>query len=207
MMGTSIQTNGAWDPAGWQPLLEAKQGSRSQNLGPFARTLSVVVGSAALAAGLRLRSPLRWALVVAGAFGLRRGVTGHCALYEKLGASSYEHPPHASVHESVTIAHPRADVERLWALQAPGLLGPLYGKDVRVHFADAPGGQGTEITLMATVPVRSGAELLFGVLRGRTPAGQLHDVLRRFKARIEAGEVPALAPPVPTDKAGGRFLA
>lgn len=199
-----IQARGGRDIVGWQPLLESKQGTRSRNLSPLGRALSLVVGSTALAAGLRLRGPFRWVLLMAGAIGWRRALSGHCGLYQRLGASSHEDPPHASVHESVTIALPRKDVERLWSEQAPGLLGPLYGAAVRPHFIDAPGGRGTEVTLVASLPVRAGAvDLFLGILRGQTPAGQLHEILRRFKARLEAGEVPALGPPVPPP---GRFL-
>jgi uncharacterized membrane protein len=218
-MGTSIQSMGQAmgqamgrrEVAGWQPLLEAKQGVRSQNLGPLARALSLVVGGTALIAGLRFRGPLRWALLAAGAFGWRRGVTGHCSIYQMLGASSHESAPHASVHESVTIACPREEVERRWHEQAPGLLGPLYGTEVQAHFASAPGERGTEVTLVATLPARAGVlDLLLDKVSGRAPQGRLRDVLRRFKARLEAGEVPALGPPVPTgpmSKITGRFLA
>ena len=62
---------------------------------------------------------------------------------------------------AITVLRPREDVERLWD-----------SSDFPATFADAPGDRGTEIRIQTTNSAKA------------------KDALRRFKARLETGEVP-----------------
>jgi uncharacterized membrane protein len=81
-----------------------------------------------------------------------------------------------SHHAAITVNRPREEVERLWADTGPHL-------DGSVAFAKAPGDRGTEIHVELE---RSGLRKLVG-----GPAlAKAKDELRRFKQRVETGEVP-----------------
>jgi uncharacterized membrane protein len=60
-------------------------GSGSTNVGQMERAISVAAGAALAAIGLRKRGASGIALALAGAELTRRGVTGHCMLYDALG--------------------------------------------------------------------------------------------------------------------------
>jgi uncharacterized membrane protein len=85
------------------------------------------------------------------------------------------------VRKAVTINRPREDVERAWA-EAERLRAKLDGASVR--FDAAPADRGTELV----VELRDDAPLAQKLL-GRDLATQLADDLRRFKQRVETGEV------------------
>lgn len=82
------------------------------------------------------------------------------------------------IRKAVTIAKPRHEVEEAWNLQYDA------------HFADAPGGRGTEVAVELVLDPPAGE---FGVvakkLSGNDRATKLADDLRRFKSRVETGEV------------------
>jgi hypothetical protein len=92
-----------------------------------------------------------------------------------------EGPPRSGrlIRKAVTINKPRAEVESAWDID-----------DYRPTYRDAPGGRGTEVAVEFTYDPPAGD---FGVLAGKVtgsdPATQLADALRRWKARVETGEV------------------
>ena len=96
-------------------------GEGRTNLDPAERGLSVTLGAAMLAfsasRGRSLRSLL---LAAAGAYLAHRGITGHCAVYERLDddfdddrlAAGHHDDP--SVEAAITIARPPAEVYAYW---------------------------------------------------------------------------------------------
>jgi hypothetical protein len=102
-------------------------------------------------------------------------------VFEALHLSRKQGPPQSGkrIRKAVTIRKPRAEVEQAWDLS-----------DYRPTFADAPGGRGTEVAVeLVEDPPAGDFGVLAQKLSGRDPATQLSDELRRFKARVEAGEV------------------
>lgn len=83
------------------------------------------------------------------------------------------------IRKSVTVNKPRWEAEAAWDLEG-----------YRPTFGDAPGGRGTEVAVEFTYDPPAGD---FGVLAGKVtgsdPATRLADELRRWKARVETGEV------------------
>src|SRR5215211_1911757 len=79
---------------------------------------------------------------------------------------------------AITVNRPRDEVQSLWG-------DPDWARqaDARVDFRDAPGDRGTE------VHVELGHTGLAGRLTG-TARAKATDELRRFKQRVETGEVP-----------------
>jgi hypothetical protein len=77
-----------------------------------------------------------------------------------------------SNHAAITVHRSREEVERLWDADVDGT----------VTFTDAPGDRGTEIH------VELGRDSLVDKLTGAHLA-KVKDQLRRFKQRIETGEV------------------
>lgn len=102
-------------------------------------------------------------------------------VFEALHLGTKEGQPHSGrrIRKAVTINKPRADIERAWDLS-----------DYTPTFADAPGGRGTEVAVeLVEDPLAGDFGLVAQKLSGRDPATQLADELRRFKARLETGEV------------------
>jgi uncharacterized membrane protein len=95
-----------------------------------------------------------------------------------------------STHAAVTVYRPREEVERLW--NSPDY-SPRYLKelDATVSFADAPGDRGTEIHVEFTPPGPA-AKLGRTVekLAAAPTLAKVKDELRRFKQRVETGEIP-----------------
>jgi len=89
-----------------------------------------------------------------------------------------------SNNAAITVNRPRDEVERLW--NSPEYRSDyIAGLGAAVSFADAPGDRGTEIHVeleQSGNPVRK-------LLGGLKPA-RLKDELRRFKQRVETGEIP-----------------
>jgi hypothetical protein len=83
---------------------------------------------------------------------------------------------------AMTVHRRRAEVQQLW--ESEGRL-PDQAGDATVTFVEAPGDRGTEIH----VALGSGGSLL-GRLTGGPPLAKVKDELRRFKQRLETGEVP-----------------
>ena len=94
-----------------------------------------------------------------------------------------------STKASVTVLRPKEEVERLWQTEE---YRPDYiaGADAAVRFVDAPGDRGTEIHVDLDESARGGklGEVV-GKLVGSDPLAKVKDDLRRFKQRVETGEV------------------
>ncbi|HLP26549.1 MAG TPA: SRPBCC family protein, partial [Acidobacteriota bacterium] len=117
------------------------------------------------------------------------------------------------IRHSVTIAA-RSPTESHWSVSGPG--GKCYewdslvindepgrliawrtadGADIAhagsIRFEDAPGDEGTEVTVQVEY-IAPGGKLgqLLGKLTGAEPGQQVGDTLRRFKALMECGEIP-----------------
>ena len=83
---------------------------------------------------------------------------------------------------AITVDRARAEVQRLW--ESPEFRLPHLPDGAAVTFADAPGDRGTEIH------VDLGKDSFLGKLTGAAPLAKVKDDLRRFKQRVETGEVP-----------------
>jgi uncharacterized membrane protein len=95
-----------------------------------------------------------------------------------------------SMKAAITVNRPREDVERLW--QSPELRPELIaGTKASVTFRAAPGDRGTEIhvDLAGAMPDGRLAHLA-QELAGAARLARVKDELRRFKQRVETGEVP-----------------
>lgn len=112
-------------------------------------------------------------------------------VYESRYLSRKSGPPRSGklVRKVVTINKPRDEVESAW-LAEPALQEIVREANGAVEFRPAPGDRGTELAVEFLFDPPLGD---FGVaatkLTGRDPATQLADGLRRFKARLETGEV------------------
>jgi uncharacterized membrane protein len=93
-------------------------------------------------------------------------------------------------HAAITVNRSREELERLW--QSSGYK-PSYveGADAAVSFAAAPGDRGTEIhvDLERDLPGGRLGEIV-AKLSGDDPLAKVKDDLRRFKQKVETGEVP-----------------
>jgi hypothetical protein len=93
------------------------------------------------------------------------------------------------LHAAITLLRPPDDVQRLW--QDSGL-HPAYLDeiDAQVTFHPAPGDRGTEIhvTIEHDAPGGKIGEVV-DKARGVMPRAKALDELRRFKQRVETGEV------------------
>ena len=78
-------------------------------------------------------------------------------------------------HAAITVNRPREEVERHWREEHPDTGGT-------VSFAEAPGDRGTEIDVELEP---AGLKKLFG----GAALAKAKDELRRFKQRVETGEV------------------
>lgn len=89
-----------------------------------------------------------------------------------------------SNHAAITVHRPRQEVERLW--HSPEYKSDyIAGLGAGLSFADAPGDRGTEIHLELDRPGNPLRRLL-----GTPKFAKVKDELRRFKQRVETGEVP-----------------
>ena len=94
------------------------------------------------------------------------------------------------IRKAVTIAKAREQVEHAWH-EAAELKEKVESQGAQVTFADAPGDRGTELAVEFTHdPPAGDFGVAFDKLTGRDLATQLADDLRRFKARVETGQVP-----------------
>ena len=88
-----------------------------------------------------------------------------------------------SNHAAITVHRPRQEVERLW--HSPEYRSDyIAGLGAGLSFADAPGDRGTEIHVELE---RSGNPV--GRLLGAPKLAKVKDELRRFKQRVETGEI------------------
>ena len=91
---------------------------------------------------------------------------------------------------AITISKPEEEVQRLWRASD---CRPEYieGHDAAVTFRPAPGDRGTEVHV--SLEQRSRAGKLgdtVGRLTGAVTLAKVKDDLRRFKQRVETGEIP-----------------
>jgi uncharacterized membrane protein len=88
---------------------------------------------------------------------------------------------------AITINRPREEVQRRWAEQQSKF---SEAGDATVTFNDAPGDRGTEI-YVALEESAPGGKLgeMAQKLTGSEPLAKVKDDLRRFKQRVETGEV------------------
>jgi len=93
------------------------------------------------------------------------------------------------IRKAVTIDKPRQDVEQAWqAATEIREKADAHGADV--SFVEAPGDRGTELAVeFVHDPPAGEFGVAFEKLAGKDLATQLADDLRRFKARVETGEV------------------
>ncbi len=91
-----------------------------------------------------------------------------------------------SASSAVTINRPVAEVKAI----LDGADPPVFDDEVQVSFADAPGGQGTELRVVeaGTGPGGAVGQKLAAVV-GTDRQRQLDDSLRRLKQILETGEV------------------
>jgi hypothetical protein len=90
-------------------------------------------------------------------------------------------------HAAVTIHRSREEVERLW--RGPEHR-PSYGEDAgaTVRFENAPGDRGTEVHVELAPRGRFGG--VAAKVTGGASLAKVKDELRRFKQRVETGEIP-----------------
>ena len=92
-------------------------------------------------------------------------------------------------HAAITVHRSRDEVERLWRSSE---YRPSYieGAGAAVRFAEAPGDRGTEIHVDVERDVPGGrlGEVVAKV-GGGDPVAKVKDDLRRFKQRVETGEI------------------
>jgi uncharacterized membrane protein len=94
---------------------------------------------------------------------------------------------------AVTVQRSREELERLWNSSED------RPQDATVTFADAPGDRGTEIH------VSLAKDTLVQKLAGGAELAKVKDALRRFKQRVEAGEIPRSDATPEGESAGRKF--
>jgi hypothetical protein len=112
-------------------------------------------------------------------------------VFEALHLARKQGPPSGGtrIRKAVTINLPRADVERAWE-SALELRRKLEEAGADVELAHAPGDRGTELHVdFVHEPPAGDLGAAVEKLTGRDLATQLSDDLRRFKQRVETGEV------------------
>ena len=94
-----------------------------------------------------------------------------------------------SARAAITVHRSREEVEPLWA--GAEQRRSIEEATATLTFRDAPGDRGTEIHVELAPGARGGAlgEAL-RKLTGSDPLARVKDNLRRFKQRVETGEIP-----------------
>jgi len=106
------------------------ESGKTMNVGDVERVVSGLAGGALVMWGLRRRSLGGLVLAAAGAELVRRGISGHCAVYEWLGRNAAQTGP-IEIESAVTIDKPAAELYRAWC--NPDMLSRVMGDfaDVR----------------------------------------------------------------------------
>ena len=104
--------------------VEARRGygdfASGRNVGDVERVVSIVAGTALALFGLRRFSLTRLGMAAMGGSLIHRGITGHCALYERAGVSTAEDREHVrgnlgtKIERAIQIAAPPEKVYRFW---------------------------------------------------------------------------------------------
>ena len=112
-------------------------------------------------------------------------------VYESRFLSRKKGPPRRGmlVRKAVTIQRPRDEVEQAWET-ASELRAQVDDAGASVSFAEAPADRGTEVVVeFEHDPPAGDLGAAAQKLTGRDLATQLADDLRRFKQRVETGEI------------------
>jgi uncharacterized membrane protein len=106
------------------------ESGKTTNVGDIERVASGLAGGALVVWGLRRRSLGGLALAAVGAELVRRGISGHCAVYAWLGRNAAQTGP-IEIESAITIDKPAAELYRAWC--NPDLLSRVMGDfaDVR----------------------------------------------------------------------------
>jgi len=105
-----------------ESILDRVQGGSMTNVGEAERLASKIGGGVLVGFGLLRGGRVGIALAGLGGLLLYRGATGHCSLYQALGANTDDRGPSDSVpaqagvrvEEAITIDRPAADLYRFW---------------------------------------------------------------------------------------------
>jgi uncharacterized membrane protein len=91
---------------------------------------------------------------------------------------------------AITLLRPRQEVERLW--RSPEYRSDYVGgRGAAVSFTDAPGDRGTEIHVeLKPSGLAAKLPLPLRKLANSPSQAKVKDELRRFKQRVETGEIP-----------------
>src|SRR5947207_9166289 len=118
------------------------------NVGQAERAASVIAGGALAAYGLAKRNPVGIALALLGGAAILRGATGHCHIYEAMGASTAPAEEDVHIEDAVIINQPRAVLFEYWREFAnlqqfvTGLESVIPIGDTRLHWVmTGPGGR------------------------------------------------------------------
>jgi uncharacterized membrane protein len=89
---------------------------------------------------------------------------------------------------AITVLRPLDEVQRLW--ESPDYHPEEIGSDAKVTFGNAPGDRGTEIYVEVQEEAPGGkiGEVVQKIA-GAVPRAKAQDGLRRFKQRVETGEI------------------
>lgn len=102
--------------------------TKTTNVGDIERVLSALAGGTLVTWGFRRKSLGGLALAATGAELIRRGISGHCMLYQWLGRGAVQTGP-VEVKSAITIDKPAGELYRVWC--DPDTLSRVMG-----HFAD-----------------------------------------------------------------------
>jgi uncharacterized membrane protein len=126
------------------------ESGKTMNVGDIERVVSGLAGGALVVWGLRRRSLGGLIVAAAGGEMIRRGVSGHCAVYEWLGRNTAQSGP-IEIESAVTIDMPAMELYRAWC--NPDMLSRVMGDFADVRSvgerrwrwnAHGPAGKGVE---------------------------------------------------------------
>ncbi len=116
------------------------------NVGQIERLASALTGGALAAYGLAKRNPAGIALALLGGTILLRGTTGHCLVYQAMGASTAPEEEDVHIEDAIIVNQPRAVLFAFWREFAnlpqfvPGLESVIPVGDTQLHWvANTPG--------------------------------------------------------------------
>jgi uncharacterized membrane protein len=145
------------------------------NVGPMERVASAALGGTLLAVAAGRSGVSRALLGLLGSGLFYRGVSGHCPVYQRLGASTAQAPrddgsPRGpgldapEVQRSITIGRPPAELLALWQK-------PEVQARIMAHFAEVTAGANGNLRWSVRVPL--GKALSFETARVEERAGEL----------------------------------
>ena len=109
------------------------ESGKTMNVGDIERVVSGLAGGALVMWGLRRRSLGGLIVAAAGGEMIRRGISGHCAVYEWLGRSAAQSGP-IEIESAVTIDKPAMELYRAWC--NPDTLSRVMGDFADVRATD-----------------------------------------------------------------------